>query len=335
MADTIIENIQHDGKDIKLPQSMIDGLTAALANLFLQKVDSINFDSSTSKLTLTFGTGDPLSTNIVLGDLSQLNKNGNANTYLNGSGQWSTPPDTNTTYNNATTSSDGLMSKSDKSKLDGIANGAQVNSITGVKGNSESTYRTGNVNITAANIGLGNVQNTADADKTVKSAATATKLQTARTIQTNLASADSASFDGSGNVTPGVKGILPLANGGTGKEYNFNATVRTGSPNLNTFMCPLGIIELSGATNSPVSGEQQVITFGYLGNAKTISGVSNTALFSVADGMCLQFVTPMTTGSVYRSPSAIYVRFVRYESSFDEDTVEGYGDWKKIELTDV
>lgn len=31
--------------------------------------------------------------------------------------------------------------------------------VTGVKGNSESTYRTGNVNITKANIGLGNVEN--------------------------------------------------------------------------------------------------------------------------------------------------------------------------------
>ncbi len=42
--------------------------------------------------------------------------------------------------------------------------------ITGVKGNAESSYRTGNVNITAANIGLGNVNNTADANKNVASA---------------------------------------------------------------------------------------------------------------------------------------------------------------------
>lgn len=39
--------------------------------------------------------------------------------------------------------------------------------ITGVKGNAESAYRTGNVNITPANIGLGNVNNTADANKSV------------------------------------------------------------------------------------------------------------------------------------------------------------------------
>lgn len=45
--------------------------------------------------------------------------------------------------------------------------------VAGVKGSAESAYRTGNVNITAANIGLGNVNNTADKDKSVKKAGTA------------------------------------------------------------------------------------------------------------------------------------------------------------------
>ena len=40
--------------------------------------------------------------------------------------------------------------------------------VTGVKGAAEDGYRRGNVNITPDNIGLGNVDNTADADKTVK-----------------------------------------------------------------------------------------------------------------------------------------------------------------------
>lgn len=57
-----------------------------------------------------------------------------------------------------------------KNKLNGIQEGAQVNTITGVKGNSESTYRTGNVNITKANIGLGNVDNTSDANKPISTA---------------------------------------------------------------------------------------------------------------------------------------------------------------------
>lgn len=45
--------------------------------------------------------------------------------------------------------------------------------VAGVKGSAESAYRTGNVNITPANIGLGNVNNTADKDKSVKKAGTA------------------------------------------------------------------------------------------------------------------------------------------------------------------
>lgn len=67
----------------------------------------------------------------------------------------------------ATTEGDGLFSKNDKSKLNGIESGAQVNTITGIKGDNESVYRTGNINITPTNIGLGNVDNTSDADKPV------------------------------------------------------------------------------------------------------------------------------------------------------------------------
>lgn len=116
---------------------------------------------------------------------------GAATRYLRSDGTWAVPPDTNTTYtlssfgitataaelnyvdgvtsniqtqlngkaasshthSTATTSAAGLMSAEDKSKLNGIATGAQVNTITGIKGNAESTYRTGNVNLTPANIG--------------------------------------------------------------------------------------------------------------------------------------------------------------------------------------
>lgn len=46
---------------------------------------------------------------------------------------------------------------------------AQTGGVTGVKGDAESSYRTGNVNITKANIGLGNVTN----DKQVKATSAA------------------------------------------------------------------------------------------------------------------------------------------------------------------
>lgn len=53
----------------------------------------------------------------------------------------------------ATTTAHGLMSAADKLKLDGIESGAQANTVTGVKGDAESSYRTGNVNLTPSDIG--------------------------------------------------------------------------------------------------------------------------------------------------------------------------------------
>ena len=50
----------------------------------------------------------------------------------------------------------GLMSPEDKKKLDDIETGAQVNTVLGVKGNAETSYRTGNINITPQNIGAAN-----------------------------------------------------------------------------------------------------------------------------------------------------------------------------------
>lgn len=54
--------------------------------------------------------------------------------YLREDGTWTVPPDTNTTYSAATQSAAGLMSATDKAKLDGIASGATANTgdITGV-----------------------------------------------------------------------------------------------------------------------------------------------------------------------------------------------------------
>lgn len=44
----------------------------------------------------------------------------------------------------------------------------------------------------------------------------ADKLRVAKSIQTDLASTSSAYFNGSKDITPGVTGTLPIANGGTG-----------------------------------------------------------------------------------------------------------------------
>lgn len=80
-----------------------------------------------------------------------------------------------------------------------IAELANNSGVTGVKGDAETDYRKGNVNITKANIGLGNVDNTADANKSVKHATSADSATTAASA-TTANSATKATQDASGNV---------------------------------------------------------------------------------------------------------------------------------------
>lgn len=77
-----------------------------------------------------------------------------------------------------------------------VAEIAKSGGVTGVKGDAESAYRKGNVNITKANIGLGNVDNTADANKVVKEAGKTTRaLSIVGNDSTNAEK--SITFDGS------------------------------------------------------------------------------------------------------------------------------------------
>ena len=88
----------------------------------------------------------------------------------------------------------------EKLKLAGVETGAQKNTVTGVKGGSESSYRTGQINITKANIGLGNVDNTSDMNKPISSAmqtaldAKQGKLQTAVFTAATWVSSDNANY---------------------------------------------------------------------------------------------------------------------------------------------
>lgn len=82
---------------------------------------------------------------------------------------------------------------------------AQTGSVTGVKGDAESTYRKGNVNITKANIGLGNVDNTADANKSVASAVKATQDGDGNVIKSTYATKT--------EVTNGLNGKLDKMGG--------------------------------------------------------------------------------------------------------------------------
>ena len=107
----------------------------------------------------------------------ELSKNGSTITLTGSNGQSTMVTDSDTTYSVVTTSANGLMSKEMLTKLNGIEAGAQKNTITGVKGSAETEYRTGSVNITKANIGLGNVEDKSSA--TIRGEITATNVTTA------------------------------------------------------------------------------------------------------------------------------------------------------------
>ena len=69
-----------------------------------------------------------------------------------------------------------------------------TDAVTGVKGDAESTYRIGNVNITKGNIGLDNVDNTSDLDKPISTA-----TQTALNLKLDIADIDDALSEESEN----------------------------------------------------------------------------------------------------------------------------------------
>jgi len=72
--------------------------------------------------------------------------------------------------NNGTTGGDNSDNNDDSSSTSPVASG-----VSGIKGSAESEFRTGNVTISPKDIGLDNVDNTADSEKSVASAVKATK----------------------------------------------------------------------------------------------------------------------------------------------------------------
>lgn len=105
------------------------------------------------------------------------------------------------------------------------------------------------------------------------------KLQTARTIQTNLASTTATIFDGTANVVPGVTGTLPIANGGTGNT--------NGSAVKLTTARTIGGISFDGTKNIDLpgvnsSGNQD--TSGTSSAAKKLSIERKISLTSGASG---------------------------------------------------
>lgn len=98
---------------------------------------TVGADSKTDTLTLAAGdnitlTGDATNDKVTIAATNtnttySIAKSGSTVTLTGSDGTTSSFTDANTTYSAATTSANGLMSSTDKSKLEGIASGAEVN----------------------------------------------------------------------------------------------------------------------------------------------------------------------------------------------------------------
>ncbi len=116
-----------------------------------------------------------------------------------------------------------LASKVDSSSLSTVATSGSYNDLTNkptipaavaVKGNAETSYRTGNVNLTPANLGLGNVGNF----KAVSTVANQGLNNTEKTNARNNIGAGTSSFSGN---------YKDLTNKPSIPSYSMSATLKT------------------------------------------------------------------------------------------------------------
>ncbi|MEB3021322.1 hypothetical protein [[Mycobacterium] crassicus] len=116
----------------------------------------------------------------------------------------------------------------------------EASGSAGESGVTTVNTRSGDVVLTAADVGLGNVNNTADSSKSVADAVALRSPINGQVValKANLSATSWGSLDGSTGQTmyAGVTGTLPIANGGTGATTaaDARAAIGAGTSNLTT-----------------------------------------------------------------------------------------------------
>ena len=199
-----------DGATVNIPQITVDsyGRVTSVTNRVLT-----NRDTDTTYSAMTGATASSAGSS----GLVPAPASGSANRYLRSDGTWAVPPDTNTTYDAATTSSAGLMSASDKAKLDGIeanANDYALPAATssvmgGVKVGSNLTVSSGTISLTKANVvaALGYTPPTQDTNTTYSAG---TGLSLSGTTFSHAAVGTAGTAGPSANSSPAFGGTFTV-----------------------------------------------------------------------------------------------------------------------------
>ena len=205
-------------------------------------VDALGYTPPTTNTTYSVMKGATSSTAGTSGLVPQPAA-GKQTSFLRGDGTWVVP--TNTTYTNATTEKDGLMSQEDKAKLDGIEAGDTSPLVNG-------TANAGTSNAYAREDHRHPLQTTVSGN-----AGSATKLQTARTIGLSGAATGTAtSFNGTQNIT------IPVT--------SLDASKLTGTASINT----TGNARTATSATTATTCTGNAATATKLQTARTINGVS-------------------------------------------------------------
>lgn len=211
---------------------------------------------------------------------------------------------TDTTYNVATTSANGLMSSSDKSKLNGIATGAEVNQNAFSKIAVESTIGSGNIEAdsktdTLTIVAGQNIVLTPDATNDKLTIAAAYDRSTATTSEDGLmSSSDKSKLDG----------IAANANNYSHPTY----TARTGKPTANatpkfgdTFtvsqITSNGTGHVTGATDRTIKIPSSTATTSAAG---LMSASDKTKLNGIASNAQENVIEAITVNGVACTPSS-------------------------------
>ena len=149
--------------------------------------------------------------------------------------------------------------------------------------------------------------------------ASATKLQTARAIQVNLASTSAANFNGTADITPGVNGTLAVANGGTGATDLANITVgkasnlSAGSANSLPYQSSAGttaylaagtsgqVLQTKGSSAAPEWVNQSSLSVGAATTATNIAGGAKGSLPYQSGAGATSLLAAGTSGQVLKT----------------------------------